>query len=233
MRFLLSLLAAGALLPAHASDFGSLGALSQGQFRRLSEDLGAAFSYKGVTPGVPLGTTGLDIGVEVTDTRMQNSEVFAAAGAGGKSHLLMPKLHVTKGIFGGFDIAAFAGGASDIGAGLFGGEMRYTFLDGVALPAIAARLSGTMSTGMGDLRVGTASADLMVSKTLVAITPYLGGGVTRVQSKAVGTALRTEKFDQGRVFGGVNVNLVGANVALELEKAGDNTSISAKVGWRF
>ena len=73
----------------------------------------------------------------------------------------------------------------------------------------------------------------MVSKVFVALTPYVGGGVARVQAKPGGTALAEETFNKGRVFGGLNVNLVGANFALEAEKMGGNTSLSAKVGWRF
>jgi hypothetical protein len=218
---------------AHAGEFNSLGALTQRQFRLLGEDLGAAFSYKGVTPGTPLGTLGIDIGIAVTDTTMEHSDLFAIAGAGGQSHILVPKLHVAKGLPGGFDIAAFAAGSGDVGAGLFGGEVRYTAFDGIALPAFAVRLSGTMATGMGDLRMSTASVDAMLSKSFVVVTPYIGGGITRVQAKVNGSTLATEKFDQGRVFGGVNVNLVGANFVLEVEKSGDNTSISAKVGMRF
>ena len=33
-------------------DFATVGTLAQGEFRRMSEDLGAAFSYKGVTPAI-------------------------------------------------------------------------------------------------------------------------------------------------------------------------------------
>lgn len=227
-------LAAAASLGAHAGDFTSAGALTQDQFHRLAEDLGAAFSYKGVGPGVPLGAVGLDAGIEVTDTKMHSPEAFAVAGAGRQSRLTIPKLHITKGIFGGFDIAAFAGGAPAVRAGLFGGELRYAFFgDSLALPAVAIRAAGTMATGMGDLRVSTGSADLMVSKAIAGVTPYLGGGVTRVQAKALNTTLAKVKSDQGRVFGGVNLNFLGGNVAVELESAGNNTSISAKVGMRF
>ena len=227
-------IAAASSFAAHAGDFTSLNALTQDQFHRLTEDLGAAFSYKGVSPGVPLGSVGLDAGIEVTDTKMNSPEVFGVAGVGNQSRLVIPKLHITKGVFGGFDIAAFAGGAPDIRAGLFGGEMRYAFFgDAIALPAIAVRASGTMATGMGDLRVSTASADLMVSKAVLGVTPYIGGGVTRVEARANNTTLANEKSDQGRVFGGVSFNYLGGNFALELESAGNNTSVSAKIGMRF
>src|SRR4051812_2074928 len=164
-------LLAAVVLPvfAHAGDFTSLGSLTQREFRLLGEDLGAAFSYKGVTPGTPLGALGVDIGIALTDTSMEHGDVFAIAGAGSQSHVLVPKLHVAKGLPGGFDIAAFAGGSGDVGAGLFGGELRYTAFDGIALPAFAVRLSGTMATGMGDLRVSTASVDALLSKSFVVV----------------------------------------------------------------
>jgi hypothetical protein len=226
--------AACCTLPAHAGEFTSVGTLAQGEFHRLAEDLGAAFAYKGVTPATPLGPVGFDVGVEVTGTRMENSSLFALAGAGSHSQLVVPKLHVTKGLFAGFDIGAFAGGTGDVGAALFGGELRYAILDDtVVTPAVAVRLSGTRATGMGDLKIATAAADVMVSKTFVALTPYAGAGVARVQAKVSGGTLAEEKFNKSRVFGGLNVNLVGANFALEAEKMGSNTSLSAKVGLRF
>jgi hypothetical protein len=233
-RIVAAAAAAACTLPAHAGEITSIGALSQGEFRRLAEDLGAAFAYKGVTPATPLGPLGFDVGVEVTGTRMENSSLFARAGAGSHSQLVIPKLHVTKGLFAGLDIGAFAGGTGDVSAALFGGELRYAIVnDTLTTPAVAVRLSGTRATGLGDLKIGTAAADFMVSKVFVALTPYAGAGIARVQAKPGGTTLAEEKFNKSRVFGGLNVNLVGANFALEAEKMGGNTSLSAKVGWRF
>ena len=231
----LAALAAVAVSPSlQAADFPAIGSLAQDEFRKLSEDLGAAFSYKGVTPATPLGLTGFDIGLEVTDTRMENSAIFARAGAGGQSRLAIPKLHVHKGLPAGFDIGAFIATAPDIDATLFGGEVRYAVLDdGLATPAVGIRISGSQATGTGDLRIGTAAADVIVSKKFTAITPYAGAGAVRVASKVNGSALAEEKFNKGRLFGGVNVNLLAINLAFEVEKMGDNTSLSAKIGWRF
>ncbi len=217
-----------------AADFTSIGALSQDEFAALSRDLGAAFSYKGVTPATPLGTIGFDVGVEVTDTRMENSSAFQLAGAGSHSDLVIPKLHVYKGLPGGFDIGAFAGGASQVSASVYGADLRYAILDdGLATPAVAVRLSGTKSAGLGALSVSTAALDVMASKKFTAFTPYAGAGAVRVASRASGTDLAEERFNKGRVFGGLNVDLIGMNLAFEAEKMGGNTSLSAKVGLRF
>jgi hypothetical protein len=227
-------LALCAALPAGAADFGTINTLAQGEFRRLSEDLGAAFSYKGVTPATPLGLAGFDIGVEVTSTRLENSSIFRLAGAGGPSDLVIPKLHVHKGLWGRLDIGAFVGGASDVDATLYGGELRYALLDdGIATPAVGIRLSGSKAAGVGDLSIATGALDLMVSKKFAIVTPYAGAGTVRVQTSVRGSGLAEEKFNKGRLFAGVNLNLLAANLAFEAEKMGDNTSLSAKLGFRF
>ena len=158
MKRIVAMFAMGAAPLAFAGDFGNVGAIAQDEFRGLSKDLGAAFSYKGVTPATPLGVLGFDAGVEVTDTKFENSSAFSHAGAGSPSHLTIPKLHVHKGLWAGFDIGAFVGGASQVGATLFGAELRYAILDdGLTTPAVGVRLSGTRATGLGDLRVSTAA----------------------------------------------------------------------------
>lgn len=234
MKRLLPLVLAASAWTAHAGDFSAIRLLSQDQFLRLSQDLGAATSYKGVTPATALGTLGFDVGIEVTDTRIENSDAFSRAGAGGQSHLVVPKLHLNKGLPWGFDIGAFVGGAPEISARIYGADLRYGILDdGLATPAVALRVSGTTTGGLDDLTVSTFAVDLMASKKFTLLTPYVGAGAVRVRSRATNTSLEEVSFNKGRIFGGLNVNLVAANLALEAEKMGDNTSFSAKLGFRF
>jgi opacity protein-like surface antigen len=233
MKKILAAAAAAFVLPSYAGDFTNLGALSQQEFHLVSEDLGAAFSYKGVTPARRLGPIGFDVGVEVTQTRLENSALFAKAGAGDLGDVLVPKFHVNAGLFSGIDIGAFIGGTSDLDATVFGMDFRYAILeDTLTTPAVAVRLSGTRTNGMA-VQVGTVAADLMVSKTLTMLTPYAGAGIARVSSKASNGLLSDETFNKGRFFAGVNLNMGIANFAVEAEKMGDNASYSAKVGLRF
>jgi len=233
MKKILAFAATALALPAYAGDFTNLGALSQPEFRLVSEDLGAAFSYKGVTPAKRLGPIGFDVGVEVTQTRFENSSLFAKAGAGDLGDVLVPKFHVNAGLVAGIDIGAFIGGTSDLDATVFGMDLRYAILeDTLTTPAVAVRLSGTRTNGM-DVQVGTVAADIMVSKTLTMLTPYGGAGIARVRSKPAVGGLSEETFNKGRFFAGVNLNLGIANFAVEAEKMGDNASYSAKVGLRF
>jgi hypothetical protein len=228
-------LLAAAATSAHAGDLDSLGNLAQSEFRSISEDLGAALSYKGVTPATPLGLAGIDVGLEVTWTRMENSRLFQLAGAGSLSDLVIPKLHVHKGLIGGLDIGAFVSGVPQIGVGFFGAELRYAVLDDtLTTPAVGLRVSGTTVTGLSKLRFKTAALDAVVSKKFALATPYIGVGTVHVMSEAKDVAnLSEETFNKSRVFTGVNMNFAVVNVALEAEKLGNNTSLSAKLGWRF
>ncbi len=223
-----------AAFPAAAGGFGAIGTLAQHDFRALSEDLGAAFSYKGVTPATALGPLGFDVGVEVTDTRLEHSGAFSRAGNGVGSDIVLPKLHVYKGLPGGFDVGAFIARSSDVDASVYGAELRYALLeDRLAMPAVGVRLSGTKATGLGDLDVSTVALDAMVSKRFTLLTPYAGAGVVRVATSVGGSALADETFNRSRVFGGLNLNLLAVNLAFEAEKMGGATSLSAKLGWRF
>ena len=219
---------------ARGADFPSIGDLVQGEFRDLTRDLGSAFSYKGVTPATPLGTLGFDLGVEVTYTQLEHSRLFSLAGADDYSSLVIPKLHVHKGLPANFDISAFVGGATQIDAYVWGAALRWTLADdGLVYPAVGLRASATKTTGTGDLKVGTGALDVLVSKKFTVFTPYIGAGVVRTEASVANSILSKEKVDEGRVFAGLNVNLVALNFAFEAEKMGDNVSLSAKLGWRF
>jgi opacity protein-like surface antigen len=234
-----TLLAAAALVlgtaaPARAADFPDIGDLAQGEFRDIARDLGAAFSYKGVTPATPLGTLGFDVGLEVTQTQMENSRLLALAGSDDYSSLVIPKVHIHKGLPANFDISAFVGGATQVDAYILGGAVRWTLADdGLVYPAVGVRASYTKTTGTGDLKIQTGALDLLVSKKFTVVTPYVGAGVVRTEASVANSFLAKEKIDESRVFGGVNVNLVAMNLAFEAEKMGDNVSLSAKFGWRF
>ncbi len=65
-----------------ADDIDQIDQLIQTDFRRLSEDLGAALSYKAVIPATPLGLTGFDLGVEVTATQLENRDAWDRASSG-------------------------------------------------------------------------------------------------------------------------------------------------------
>ncbi len=212
---------------------GAAGA--QTLFRNISEDLGSALSYKPITPAAPLGVTGFDIGIEVTQTDMEkSSQAWVTATGSSVSSLYVPKLHIAKGLPLNIDIAAFMSKIPSTNISLYGGELRYAIVEGgVAMPAVAIRGSYTELSGVSQLALNTMGLDVSISKGFAIFSPYAGVGQVWVSSTASVTGLAAEKFSQGKVFAGANLNLGVTNIAMEYDKTGSAKSISAKIGFRF
>jgi hypothetical protein len=236
-KFLALLCTLGIAQPAMAASISTLGALGQAEFRTFSEDLGAALSYKPVTPAAPLGTTGFDLGVEVTQTdTSKSSQLWSKATGGGStiSKLYVPKLHVAKGLPFGIDVAAFYSKVPSTNIALYGGELRYAILQGgITQPAVGIRASYTKLAGVDQLSLNTTGLDVSISKGFAMFTPYAGLGQVWVNSTANVGSLTAEKFTQGKVFVGGNLNLGLTNLAAEWDKTGGIQSLSVKVGFRF
>ncbi len=208
----------------------------QNDFRLLSEDLGAALSYKAVIPAEPLGITGFDISLEGSSTKLEHADIFKKATNGGSgSTLVVPKLHVHKGLPLGIDVGAFYSAIPNSNIKLWGAELRYALLKGgVATPALALRGSYSTLQGVSQLDFNTKGVDLSVSKGFTLVTPYAGLGKVWVSSTPVGVpGLVGEDFSYSKVFAGVNVNFGLVNIALETDKTGKATSYSVKFGWRL
>lgn len=238
--FPLLCLLAGFSQSAVAADITGLNLLTQDQFKLLSEDFGSALSYKPVTPAEPLGITGFDIGVEVTSTDISKSSTALATASGGGTPittLIIPKLHVAKGLPFGIDVAAFIASVPTTNIKLVGGELRVALLrGGIAYPAIALRGAMTSLSGVDQLAFSTKSLDLSISKGFLMFTPYAGVGQVWVDSKAnvAGTdGALSESFTQSKVFAGANLNLGLTNFALEADKTGGTSSYSFKFGFRW
>jgi hypothetical protein len=210
-------------------------------FGDLIKDLGAAMSYRAVTPAEPLGILlGIDVGVELTGTKLKNANDSwkKATEGNGKSNLYMGKIHVHKGLPMGIDVGAYYGSVADSNIKSLGGEISYAILSGTAVsPALALRGTYTRLSGVTDLDLNTAGLELSISKGFLMLTPYAGVGA--VYYNGQGTPGTTNpKFDSesdtlAKYFLGVNFNLGLVNFAAEADKTGDNSSYSAKFGLRW
>jgi hypothetical protein len=223
-------------LPAAAADITTIGNLTQSQFRLLSEDLGAALSYKPLIPAEPLGVPGFDIGVAVTGTDLKNPLLLSLASGGQSVDTLMPvaSLRGHVGLPFGIDLGAVYSQVPDTNIEFWGGELRWAFIEGsTTLPAIALRGSYTGTNGIDQLKVETAGVDLSISKGIAMFTPYAGIGQVWVKSTPQGVpSLQEESFSQTKYYAGVNIFL-GVNFAFEVDSTGGITSYGAKVGLRF
>jgi hypothetical protein len=215
-------------------NLGTLG-FSQSDFKAISEDMGSALSYKAITPPTPLGITGFDLGLEVSSTKVQNSQPWINATGSSVSNLIVPKLHIYKGLPLNFDIGAFYSAVPSTNIKVYGGELRYAILEGgVALPAVGIRGAITKLSGVSQLAFSTKSLDVSISKGFAIFTPYAGIGYVWVDSNPdVATGLKEESFRQNKVFVGGNFNFGVTNLALEYDKTGSAPTYSVKLGFRF
>jgi len=224
-------------LPVVAADINQIQTLTQDDFHKLSQDLGAALSYKPLTPTAPLGITGFDVGIAVTATSIKNSDVLQKAGAGDHSTLPVPSLRVHKGLPFGVDVGAMVGAVPGTNVRLYGGELRYAIVSGgAATPAIGIRGSYTKLTGVDQLDFDTKGLDLSISKGFLMFTPYAGIGKVWVASapKDIPSSTPTkESLSLNKVFVGVNLNFGLTNLAFEGDRTGEATSYGAKLGFRF
>lgn len=234
---LLPLLAAALSTSAWAGDLSTLGTLTPAEFRTVSEDLGAAFSYKPVAPTENQGLTGFDIGVEVTGTDIGKSAgALRKAGASDSpmNTLMTSRVHLHKGLPLGFDIAAFIGNVSALNVNLVGGEVRYALLaGGIATPAVGVRAAFTNMNGASQLSLNTRSLDISVSKGFAMLTPYAGIGQVWVDSTPDAGALGKESFSMGKLFAGANLSMGLLNLAFEADQTGTTTSWGVKLGLRW
>src|SRR6267154_2171654 len=206
-------------LPVAAKDI-NIQPLNQSDFHALSEDLGAALSYKPLTPTAPLGITGFDVGIAVTDTKLQNSAVFAKAGAD-ISNAAVPSLRVHKGLPFGIDVGVMVGAVPRTNIKLYGGELRYAIVSGgLAMQAIGVR------------GIDTKGLDLSISKGFLMFTPYAGVGRVWASSTPNGVpALSKESLSLNKVFVGATLNFGLMNLAFEGDRTGKASSYGAKLGF--
>ncbi len=224
---------------ARADNINQVQTLTQQQFRDLTEDLGAALSYKALAPAEPLGITGFDIGLDVSKTSLSfGSALQQATGSSSlPSSLYVPRLHVQKGLPFNIDLGLAYTSVPGSNIKLIGGEVKYAFIEGgVALPAVAARLTMTKLSGVDQLDFKTRSFDVSISKGFLMLKPYAGVGRVWVDNTPLGSAatvLTKESQGLGKVFAGVNVSFAIAAVGLEVDKTGSDRTTSLKLALRW
>jgi hypothetical protein len=225
-RTLVAAVLLAASLPAAAKDLTIQG-LSQDDFHKISQDLGAALSYKPLSPAEPLGLFGFDLGIAGTDTKIKNTDSFNNAGVGNISDIVVPSARFNLGLPFGVDVGVMAGAAPSTNVRLYGGEVKWAFIKGsTTMPAVAIRASYTQLGGV----------DQLISKGFALFTPYAGIGkvwVTSTPKDIPSATPAKESLSLNKGFVGVNMNFVLVNVALEADKTGEDTSYGLKLGFRF
>jgi len=195
--------------------------LTQDEFEGFSEEMGLALSYLPLSPAEPLGILGIDIGVEVTAANIREDRPYwTRVTEDPPSQVILPKLHIQKGLPFGFDIGAVYAKVPQSNVSMVGGELKWAFISGNAVwPAIAIRGSYTRLLGVDDLDLETIGADLSISKGLAFVTPYAGIGQIWIRSeeKVRNLDLEKESLSLTKGFIGVKISLLIINFVAEAD----------------
>ena len=238
-------LIAGLALSAVASSSWALGNIDAAKLATqpivdsFTEDMGAALSYKAISPAEPLGLIGFDVGLEVTGTKLASIDTWGTAiGSTDLAYLPLPKLHVHKGLPMGIDLGVVYSKVPSTDISYAGGEIRYSFISGnVAIPAIAVRGTYTTLLGVDEVDLTTKGVELTVSKGFLMLTPYAGIGniwtSSSIDTGVTGVGSLSSDVSMTKWFVGLNLNLGLMNFVYETDKTGDSQSHSIKVGFRF
>jgi hypothetical protein len=211
---------------------------AQSYFHDLSKEVGLAISYVPMEPASPMGILGFDVGVEASFINIHNNDPYwtqVIPSGTPPSTLIIPKLHVNKGLPAGIDIGLIYSSVPSSNISLIGGDIKFAILEGsVATPAIALRGSYTKLNGVSDLNLNTAGVDLSISKGFGPVTPYGGVEELFIQSSATNSALglNSESINSFKGFVGAKLSLMIFNLVGQVDMGElPMYSLRLNVGW--
>ena len=164
-----------------------LSGLAFSDISTMIQTVGVAADYHDYMPATALGLLlGFDIGIDGTylafPSSVQQRDRAGLRSVDFADHfglLLLPKLNLHKGLPFGIDVGASLSTYSSGGQKVFssyGGEIKYAFINNMALPTVAVRGSYTSNT-LYFLSTSTYTFDVVASKNLILLDPYVGAGL--------------------------------------------------------
>lgn len=229
-----------AAAPAAAQGFDFDPDLTQEQFHIFSSLVSQAIYPSPVNPPDPGGLFGFDIGIAATAIPIDEEAAYWVNSVDEdilyQGYLAVPRLVASKGL-GFLNLSASYAEIPDTDIKVLGGSFDVPILNGgVIMPTLVVRGAYATIDGIDDLEMTTYGGEVVLGKTFGPITPYIGGGIAFVDSRAVITGtpiILEEDFDQQRITGGVRFSLVLIKVVAEAIRTEEDTSYGAKLslGW--
>lgn len=204
----------------------NLSALADSAVGSLVQTAAIGSSYKAMNSATPLGMLiGLDVGLDVTAISLPSDFQSALSTASGQSLdsvpslLPLPRLSVHKGLPFGFDLG-FEGVSYESKLKAVGGEVQWAFLRDSGISA-ALRESFSYSK-IFFLSTHSYDTQVVVSKNLLLIDPYVGAGLLFWNGDVQGTGLPVSidghrSGSNPHFFAGIPVKLFLLRVAAEAD----------------
>ena len=194
----------------------------ENEFKDLSKEVGLLISYVPLSPAEPLGVLGFDIGVEITAAKISSGSTFWDNAVGGNppDYLILPKIHVQKGLPFGIDVGAVFSTVPGSNITLYGGELKWAVLKGsIVSPAVAVRGTYTTLSGVDDIDASTYGLDASVSKGLGPLTPYAGLGQVWISTSENKAILDFDDVSTSatKLFVGTKLKILLLSIALQAD----------------
>lgn len=175
-------------------------------FREFAREFGAALTSANLTPPETLGHAGFAINAELSIVNFADSvviptEQFTADREGISGALLIPSVHVRKGLPWSFELGTRVGWIEKSKMAAATGELKWALNEGFTyLPDLAARAHITKLLNTKDFDLTTGGLDIGLGKQfpiggMVTLTPYVGWNLVWVAASA-----NTIDFDPGRDY---------------------------------
>jgi hypothetical protein len=217
-------------------------ALTQAEWHNFTRQVGAISAFKSLASAKTLGTLNFNVSVDYGSTPVDqhdpawiNTFVHPDEDCPLGDAIAFPAIRGSMGISDNMDIGGYWTTAPGANYGMVGGEFKYGFLrESEKSPAVAVRASATILTGVPDFNLNIYSIDLLASKDIAMVTPYVGIRT----NLAVGTEttskveLNTESIATAQGYAGVVCSVWMLNLAAEYNVSSLNTFAFA-VGLNF
>ena len=156
--------------------------LTQAQWHTFVQQVGAISSFKSLASAKTLGKlnfyVALDYGstpVDQHDPAWINTFAHPDEDCPLGDAIAYPALRARMGVSDNMEVGGYWSVAPGANYGVLGGEFKYAFLqESETSPAAAVRASFTMLTGVPDFNLNIYSVDLLASKEIATLTPYVG-----------------------------------------------------------
>ncbi len=207
--------------------------LTQAQWHTFVRQVGAISSSKSLASAKTLGTLKFNVGVDYGtspvdqhDPAWINTFTHPDEDCPLGDAVVVPTLRASVGIADNMDLGGTWTSAPGANYGLLGADFKYAFLqESESSPAVAARASVTLLTGVPDFDLNIYSVEALASKQIGMLTPYVGVRTSLV----IGTEttskvdLQRESLGIAQGYAGVTCSVWMLNVAAEYNVSTVNT----------
>lgn len=216
--------------------------LTQAEWHTFTKQVGAISSFKSLASARTLGTLNFHVAIDYGSTPVdQHDPAWINTFVHPDEHcplgdaVAYPTIRASMGVSDNMDVGGYWTIAPGANYGMLGGEVKYGFLqESEKSPAVAARASVSVLTGVPDFDLNIYSIDLLTSKQVAMFTPYAGLKTSLV----IGTEttskvdLETERVAVVQGYAGVVYSMGMLNLAAEYNVSSVNTFALA-VGLNF